>query len=266
MRIIFLKGLIVGFLVLVLAGCTGQRSYSYLTTPEQEAYFKQHYTRNYSVLTYNLDTTNTPKPYRTTIYPGDQLTIRYLNAPPELLGLPAQEGNAIGEILLNYNVDAEGNIVVFLVGKVYVAGLSVFQAAEKLSKIFAVYYHNPLIEVSITSLRVFVFGNVGQPGVVNLRNQRTNLMEVLATVGGIPQTGRIRKVKIIRGGTENPQVIWVNVGNQLALLNPILYVQDQDIIVVETRGAQYFLQEAQPVIGGVSALTFLGTLIILFRR
>lgn len=51
-----------------------------------------------------------------------------------------------------------------LVGKVQLSGLSREQASKKLEKLYSTILNNPIIEVSIVSIKVNVFGEVARQG------------------------------------------------------------------------------------------------------
>ena len=56
-----------------------------------------------------------------------------------------------------------------------------------------------------------VFPGAGGEGkVVNLENENTTLIEALALAGGITNTGKANKIKVIRGDLRNPKVMLVD--------------------------------------------------------
>jgi polysaccharide export outer membrane protein len=252
--------------------------------PVHEAYFRQHRTRNYSVIHYNVDSSAFDRniPYRYSILPGDDIEVRYLNAPLELmpsLGVGMRGGN-MRQMVSNdpyesnlqgfdnravFTVDPEGNIEIALIGKVRVVGMTIFQAADTVSARLSRYYNNARVQIMITSLRCFVFGEVTNPGVFTLRNQRTHLLEVIAQCGGVSRTGRINKVRLIRKGYSNPQVMWINLRNISVLTHPELIVQDQDIIYIETRTMPYIIQEARPYTTIINIASLIPSIFVIAR-
>lgn len=272
--------------VAFLSSCGPLRTQTLFRDPVHEAYFREHKTPNYSLIKFKADSAQQQQdrvPYRYNILPGDQITIRFLNMPPELIGNPAtqpstlqggggRQGNRMmnqmnrggGDFQRQYRVDVEGYITTYLLGRVKVAGKTVFQVNDELAQRFSEYYKNPILEVFVSSLRVFVFSELGGSNVISLNNQRTHLVEVLAQAGVLSQASKVNKVKIIRGNLGDPQVLWVNMRNADALGFPELIVQDQDIIFVEVRDIRYFLQEVRPYIAIANLVTVIPTFYLFF--
>jgi polysaccharide export outer membrane protein len=86
-------------------------------------------------------------------------------------------------------------------------------------------------------------GTGGRGTVVNLKNENTTLIEALATAGGVTETGKAYKVKLIRGDTRNPQIMLIDLSTVEGLKQSNLLLQANDIIYVEpnaTNFAGYF--------------------------
>jgi len=96
-------------------------------------------------------------------------------------------------------IDGDGYVQVPLVGRVYVAGLTVQQCERELNKRLGVYIHNPAIAVNVRELRsqpVSILGAVNSPGVHQVQAHKT-LLEMLSLAGGI-RTDAGYRVRITR--------------------------------------------------------------------
>jgi polysaccharide export outer membrane protein len=87
----------------------------------------------------------------------------------------------------------------------------------------------------------------------------------LGQAGGITDRGNEKRVKIIRGGTENPQVTEINLSELASLSNPAMVMQNDDIVyvgqnkrAVRTENIQSISTIAQPT------LLLLNTVLLLF--
>jgi polysaccharide export outer membrane protein len=103
--------------------------------------------------------------------PDDQLEI----SGPELTDIPNKP----------VRIDGEGDIAVPLAGSVHVAGMTVQQTEQELSK----YIRNPQVVVNVAEVRsqpVSVLGAVNSPGVHQVQGHKT-VLEMLALAGGIRQ-------------------------------------------------------------------------------
>ncbi len=105
--------------------------------------------------------------------PEDTITVRVF-AADDIPDRPAQIGN-------------DGTVTLPMIGRVKAAGLTVDQLQTSLIADYKKYFKDPQVTVQVTEFRsqpVSVAGNVGLPGVVQLRGTR-NLMEVIGQAGGL---------------------------------------------------------------------------------
>jgi polysaccharide biosynthesis/export protein len=105
--------------------------------------------------------------------PEDTITVRVF-AADDIPDRPAQIGN-------------DGDVTLPMIGRVKAAGLTVDQLQTSLIAAYKKYFKDPQVTVQVTEFRsqpVSVAGNVGLPGVVQLRGNR-NLMEVIGQAGGL---------------------------------------------------------------------------------
>ena len=122
--------------------------------------------------------------------PDDQIQIRGLNLE-ELSDKPVIIGTS-------------GNINLPLIGRMHVTGLSVEQLEAAIAERLKTYVYNPQVSIQVTEFRsqpVSVIGNVGSPGIVQLRG-RKNLYEILSMAGGLrPDAGyRLRITRRLENG------------------------------------------------------------------
>ena len=100
----------------------------------------------------------------------------------------------------NEQVDASGQIMLPLIGKVMAAGKTPDQLEDELSKRLERYLQSPQVSVSVTesaSQKVTVEGNVKNPGVYQVRGH-TTLMQAVAMAGGPDDEADVHKVAVIR--------------------------------------------------------------------
>ncbi|MCP4297807.1 MAG: hypothetical protein GY786_19615 [Proteobacteria bacterium] len=101
-------------------------------------------------------------------------------------------------------VSAEGDIVIPLLGKVKVGGLSTTQITEKLTSLLADgYLLNPQVNISINQYgaqKVTILGQVNTPGIIDLDGP-TTLLELISRAGGL--TGDAGGIATIKRGLAN---------------------------------------------------------------
>jgi len=135
---------------------------------------------------------------------------------------------------IEYLVRNDGKANLPTLGLVDIAGLTIIEAQEKLSELYAVNYIDPYIQVEVTNRRVIVFpGSGGDAKVVPITNNNTTLMEAIALAGGITERGRSKKVKVMRQTKEGREVYQIDLSTLDGLKYADMIVQSNDYIYVE---------------------------------
>lgn len=138
------------------------------------------------------ENTATPENYR--LGPGDEIII-------DIWGE--------NEASLRQEISPEGNIMVSQVGPVYLNGLTIQQANDKIKGVFARKYRgvsgdNPDSQIRVTlgqirTIQVNIMGEVQVPGTYRLSSFST-LFHALYRAGGVTDIGTLRNVQVVRDG------------------------------------------------------------------
>ena len=252
--------------ILVLASCSYKRKNVLFKTP------KKIKTKE-AVYIYSPDSNNSKNydNYRHRIKPGDRILINFLNnydigsaAGQSATSTANMQGSAERGYLVNY----DSTITLPLIGRTNIVGLTRLEAAKRLELEYGKFVINPIIEVNIVSLAVTVLGEVTTPGKILLDKENTTLVDVIALSGGIRETGKKNRIKIIRGN----ELIIVDLRDINALNSNAIKIQDGDIVYLEPFGikaqteALNSLQSATFLIITISQLTILTIQIINFAN
>jgi polysaccharide export outer membrane protein len=157
-------------------------------------------------------------------------------------------------------VEPDGMVKLPIIGKVKLTGLTVREAEKQLEQQYATFYNKPFVMVRVTNRRVLVFPGTGGAGrVVNLDNENTTLVEALALAGGITNTGKAWKVKLIRGDLRNPKVMLIDLSTIEGVKNSNMLLQANDIIYVEPipRFSQEILAQIAPIVSIITSLALI---------
>ncbi len=139
--------------------------------------------------------------------------------------------NAGGGILLSgYLVDNEGMVDFPVIGKVKMAGLSVFEAEIKMKEVLATYLRDPIIRIRLLNFRFTFVGEINRQ--VTSFNPRISMVEAIALTGGLPELADRQNIKIIRQRGDQADVYYVNLLDEAFVNSPYFYLQQNDIIVV----------------------------------
>ncbi|MBD2722803.1 polysaccharide biosynthesis/export family protein [Hymenobacter armeniacus] len=202
-------------------------------------------------------------PSRGTVIGGQQNNAGSRNAAPQRnTGQGAGSATGGSEFL----VQADGTVVLPLVGRVTVKGLSLLQADSVLAIRFNEFYKESFVTTRVTNNRVIVLGATGGQ-VIALTNDNMNLLEVLALAGGIDgqggggggtglyrNGGRADNIRIIRGDLKNPRVQQIDLSTLNGMRRANLQIEPNDVIYIEPIRRPFLdnLADLNPLIGVAS--------------
>ena len=139
---------------------------------------------------------------------GDQLSIVLTQDPS--ISTPSSSDTT------QYQVRPDGKVSVPYIGAVNASGLTVEEFTNVLTRDFSKYYIDPDVSVNITKLgttRVYVFGEVNQPGVYELTKGHT-VMDAIGAAGSFNWDTGKKKIFLIRQDGNNT-IIPINLNYML---------------------------------------------------
>lgn len=182
---------------------------------------------NQPVLVVNgKDTGNAP--YRHRIKIGDRLSIRFLNNY-DIGSSAGQSATSTANGDNSYLVNYDSTAILPLIGRINLVGLTRLEASSRLEKEYSRFIVNPIIDVNIVTLSVTVLGEAGTSGKIVLDKENTTIVDVIASAGGIKDSGKKKDIRIIRG----KEIIIVDLQKIEALESPAIVMQDNDIVYVQ---------------------------------
>ena len=240
---------IISSLAVTLGGCAETQN-----STLQSYYGGQNASKGFININYATWTDQEPA-YR--LYPGDVLDVAAPSAP---------------ELARTVVVQQDGRITLPLIAPVMAADRSVPELEHALSQAYAVQLLRPQIDVSVkssTPLKVFVGGEVKNPGVYDMPGD-INALQGVIMAGGFLPTSRPQQVVIIRRGPDGrPMKRVVNL--QAAIHHPgaadavplrrfdVVYVPKSTVAEIDTFVDQYIRQtlpiQFSYLIGGQYATT-----------
>jgi polysaccharide export outer membrane protein len=245
--------------LLLFASCSSRYRNALFTSPSDilTDTVKSVYAVNSSNLSANY--------YR--IQPNDMLAIRNLQ---DIGFISTGEANSITNGATTFRVEADGGVILPLIGKVMVAGLSRKEATDKIQ---ADYKKNllkdPIIELTIVNLKVTLLGEFSSQGEFLLEDDQVTLVDIIGKAGGLSTKADPKTLKIIRGDRSNPEIIYVNLKNINSLASPKLILQNNDILYIEPLGVYNTsdrLQQATTVLQPILLVINFALIIYNFTR
>jgi len=175
--------------------------------------------------------------------------------------------NGASNVYTVFLVEPDGMVKLPIIGKIKLQGLTVREAEKMLEQQYANFYNKPFVLLRVTNRRVLVFPGAGGEGkVVNLENENTTLIEALALAGGITNTGKAYKIKVIRGDLRNPKVMLVDLSTIEGLKQSNMLLQENDIIYVEAipQISKELFQQITPIVGIITSIFLVVSIIKAF--
>ena len=125
-------------------------------------------------------------PYR--LFPGDEVEVNIPSAP---------------ELSRSAIVQPDGRIGLALIGSVMVADRTLEEAQGALGQAYAQHLLRPAVTLSVKAapLKVFVGGEVGTPGVIDM-NGDADALRAIVQAGGLRPSADLRNVIVLRRGPD----------------------------------------------------------------
>ena len=175
--------------------------------------------------------------------------------------IQSTNNNTAPPAAIGYLVDQEGNIVLPLLGKVNVKGLTTSAVQDLIStQLNEKYLKEPTVNVRILNFKITILGEVARPSVYTIPNEKISLPEALGLAGDLSIYGRRDNIQVIRVVDGRKIFARVDITNRHVFDSPYFYLEPNDIVYVEPTsgrvGSSDRTQQLLPVfISGLSLLT-----------
>lgn len=181
------------------------------------------------------------KPYRVQI--GDILSIRLKALDQQLVDFFNPSSTGEGGISLDegfyydgFAIDTHGNIRVPELGEINVLGRTTEEIRELIeSKLLADYIKDEadlFVTVKLPGIRYTLVGEIGTSGTQVELTERLSILEAIANAGGVPITGDLTDILIIRQYPGGQRVHHVDLTSIDVMQSPYYYIQPNDVITV----------------------------------
>lgn len=187
----------------------------------------------------NLDQAEAVEAFQPRIEENDILHISLSSFNHEVLkpfiretGLETNVSNA-NPGLNGYLVNSEGNINFPVVGDIYVLGKTRREVEAILHEELSEYITDLVVDVRIMNFKVTVMGEVNQPGVYTINDERVTIPQALALAGDLSRDGKRENIMIIREEAGNHKVTRVDLTSTDLFNSEFFFLKQNDIVYVE---------------------------------
>ena len=221
--------LVVGSLIF-LSSCVTNKKYVYLQKDDVNVNDlpKDTVVRSYDIQDFEYK-----------IQPEDNISVRFESLTPgeydvfnknlEQQNQNLNQGNAL---LIGELVDPQGEITYPVIGKVKVAGLTIYEIQTKLQQLADQYLKSPVVKVRLINFRFTILGEAKREGTNILANNRVNYIEAIGLAGGLTDLADKRNLKLIRQIDGKSEIRYLDLLDENFINSPEYFVYQNDILIV----------------------------------
>lgn len=173
-------------------------------------------------------------------------------------------GGGGGAQPIGYSVDSSGNIVMAFIGKIQLEGLPLEAAQEKIRLALNKVIKEPAVNIRFMNHKFVVLGEVNKAGSYSLLDDRTTLIDALASAGDLSIYAKRDSITIIRIVNERREIGKVSLTNRDIFKSPYFYIRNGDVIYVEPVPEKNIPQPSDNRLRNLQVVTaIIGTVLIL---
>lgn len=192
--------------------------------------------------------------YKYKIRPYDRISILFYEHPD----MSTRKVGDFQEDTVGILVNAEGIASFPSIGDIEVKGMFLEDLEKKVKDLASRYVINPSVNLNIINHRLFVLGEVNNPGTIKITNTTMTLFEAISSTGGLKDSSDNNEVLIIRGDLINPELTKIDITDFKSLANNNLVLHPYDILYVNPNKAKNFnitINELLPFIQLIQSAT-----------
>jgi polysaccharide biosynthesis/export protein len=135
--------------------------------------------------------------------------------------------------LYGYTVNDSGNIVLPIVGDIYVEGKSINEIRHIVSKRVDERLNNADVVVNLVSFYLTFLGEFGSQGKLTIMQDNINIIDAVAMAGGITEYGDMKKILLVRKTEKGTKTFRIDLTERSLLLSDKFHLQPNDILIAE---------------------------------
>ncbi len=130
-------------------------------------------------------------------------------------------------------VDKDGFIELPILGRIQLAGLTLFSAKEAIREVANKYYVNPAVNVSFATFYVTVLGDVALAGRKTFNTEKVTVLDALGESRDMLVSGRRENILVIREENNHRSYGRLNLNSTDIYKSPYFYMRPGDLVYVE---------------------------------
>ncbi len=163
---------------------------------------------------------------------GDRLSVIFYKYPE--LSISAKDS-------LGVEVSPDGTVTLPVIKRVKVAGMTKYQLQNFLYKKYLPYLKDPSLKVEVLNKRVYVMGEVKNPGSLDcLKYKSITPIKAIIQRGGLTEFANPHAVKVLRGDRTNYKLMNIDLTDMNSLRAKNIVLQPDDIVYIPHNKAKDF--------------------------
>lgn len=160
------------------------------------------------------------------------------NLPAVSFESPTTEIKPTAQSYQYYTVDAKGDIMFPVLGKLHVVGMTQSEVIELIQGRLEGQVQNPIVTMRFLNAKVTVLGEVKNPGNYPLNNGGMTIFEALGVAGDMTQYANRSNVLVTRENNGKVEFARLDMRSKEVLTSPYFYLQQNDVVLVEPNQAR----------------------------
>ena len=143
--------------------------------------------------------------------------------------------SSVNSYLSDYSIDIYGNIRMPILGAINVLGYTTTEVRKKIEKELKKFLKNSediFVSVKLSGIRYTVIGEISQPGLKVVFQNKVSIIDAIANSGDISIVGNRKKVEVIRSSISGTEKFLIDLTDINALNSHVFYIKSNDIINV----------------------------------
>lgn len=162
-------------------------------------------------------------------------------------------------------VNKEGEVNLPQLGIVKVSGLTTNEVSYYLQDQYSKTLKDPIINVKVLNHTVTVLGEVNEPGIYNIDNEKLTLIQLIGLSKGLSPYAKNDQIEVIRTVNDKTEKLNVNLRDLTGLAEKNIFLQPDDIVYVapeKTKVSDTNLQKASVVASILTGLAVIYSVVI----
>jgi polysaccharide export outer membrane protein len=140
-------------------------------------------------------------------------------------------------VTAGYRVDADGNIVFPVLGKINVGGKTLKEVSDIIETMIEEgnYIKSPEVTIEFLNFKYTVLGAVNGKGTYTVDGDKVTIIEAIAKAGDLAKNARLDRIAVIRMVDGKQEIYYNDIRTAEIFKSPTYFLQQNDIVYVEPK-------------------------------